>query len=850
MVDATAIRLDNSEHISSLRQGPREGGIMFGNFAHLRVLARAAMMASTLCPLGAAAAEFIDPPVTPPPRGGGDLIVTARRGDADLPGFGFVKDAAIYDIGSRRAPHIHARLLPPIIAVERDSTLRILLRNELTAASATAPRIRFGAETNLHTHGLTVAPTGVGFAGGTPIYGDCVFVLATSADQDGPSGHAHGNTTRQDPCAPGAPSIASEKGSVRYSYPIAPDHPSGLYWFHPHPHGQSEPQLANGASGMLTIGRLWDYAYINCRITAAPDETFPRPCATQEEQRVEKELEAEADKGAVRMRYLGLKDIQAARAPGDKFFHLIEFPARPEIVRPYRPLDPKTDAQTIKALQAFGDAADARKNLCGDLTIDEATGEVSAKQSQTTLGQCGLNIADPKAKLKNPDARWLFTVSGQVYPHISFAAGKSEIWRIANLSADVTYRLRLETEGSSRGSIKMTVLARDGVALPSEATGTTEPGADGAPAPKPGPGDEDIVLMPSARIEILVRRCDPTEKSAGSLHCLAPETPIVGRLRTIGMATGADASAGDQWPAIDLASITFEGASGSARKGGMRIKTIGYRAPRQTTASPAGPTEKAAAKESPAAQKKSAAKALECNFGKYRAGPIDSTLEGNVVRLVRFNNIDFGANDPNNPDLPNEHFGLHVENFAMVDEAAGSPISVKSLIAEAKTPQKPAPARTLIGRVGLADPCQSAAIDMSAESNLFGEDFDQYYAPFDMAKINATAKYGAEEYWLLVNDSDECHNFHIHQTKFAVVDADFVSHDGGSSSQDRCLGDRRVIRPIDGPPALQDNYPLPPYARVLLRLRFDGPKLGRFVFHCHILEHEDKGMMAAIEVVQ
>ena len=33
-------------------------------------------------------------------------------------------------------------------------------------------------------------------------------------------------------------------------------------------------------------------------------------------------------------------------------------------------------------------------------------------------------------------------------------------------------------------------------------------------------------------------------------------------------------------------------------------------------------------------------------------------------------------------------------------------------------------------------------------------------------------------------------------------------------------------------------------------IRFDGPKLGRFVFHCHILEHEDKGMMATIAVVE
>ena len=48
---------------------------------------------------------------------------------------------------------------------------------------------------------------------------------------------------------------------------------------------------------------------------------------------------------------------------------------------------------------------------------------------------------------------------------------------------------------------------------------------------------------------------------------------------------------------------------------------------------------------------------------------------------------------------------------------------------------------------------------------------------------------------------------------------------------------------------LHDNYPLLPGARVLVMIRFDAAKLGRFVFHCHILEHEDKGMMATIGVV-
>jgi FtsP/CotA-like multicopper oxidase with cupredoxin domain len=36
---------------------------------------------------------------------------------------------------------------------------------------------------------------------------------------------------------------------------------------------------------------------------------------------------------------------------------------------------------------------------------------------------------------------------------------------------------------------------------------------------------------------------------------------------------------------------------------------------------------------------------------------------------------------------------------------------------------------------------------------------------------------------------------------------------------------------------------------VFVVMSFDtGQQLGRFVFHCHILKHEDKGLMAPIEV--
>src|SRR5262249_54936201 len=44
----------------------------------------------------------------------------------------------------------------------------------------------------------------------------------------------------------------SESG-YEYRFRIPPNQPSGLYWYHPHPHGFSEAQVLGGASGALIV---------------------------------------------------------------------------------------------------------------------------------------------------------------------------------------------------------------------------------------------------------------------------------------------------------------------------------------------------------------------------------------------------------------------------------------------------------------------------------------------------------------------------------------------------------------------------------------------------------------------
>jgi hypothetical protein len=115
------------------------------------------------------------------------------------------------------------------------------------------------------------------------------------------------------------------------------------------------------------------------------------------------------------------------------------------------------------------------------------------------------------------------------------------------------------------------------------------------------------------------------------------------------------------------------------------------------------------------------------------------------------------------------------------------------------------------------------------------------YLPFDPARLDlciwADIKNKYAEHWVVKNDSKEVHNFHLHQAKFEVLD-----HDDGSRAF--------VASKASGPGAWHDNFPINPGGWVLLRVPFDRPEqAGRYMYHCHILEHEDKGMMSMIQVV-
>ncbi|OEF27682.1 hypothetical protein A1QC_14790 [Vibrio rumoiensis 1S-45] len=104
---------------------------------------------------------------------------------------------------------------------------------------------------------------------------------------------------------------------------------------------------------------------------------------------------------------------------------------------------------------------------------------------------------------------------------------------------------------------------------------------------------------------------------------------------------------------------------------------------------------------------------------------------------------------------------------------------------------------------------------------------------FDHDRLDLCITAENVETWVIHNISDEYHNFHVHQSKFSVIE---ISEHGDMTRD-------------TSPNVLHDNFPIPPGSWIKVKIRFSNSVAGKFVYHCHILEHEDKGMMSVIEVV-
>jgi FtsP/CotA-like multicopper oxidase with cupredoxin domain len=96
----------------------------------------------------------------------------------------------------------------------------------------------------------------------------------------------------------------------------------------------------------------------------------------------------------------------------------------------------------------------------------------------------------------------------------------------------------------------------------------------------------------------------------------------------------------------------------------------------------------------------------------------------------------------------------------------------------------------------------------------------------DMARVDVSTKVGATEIWEIENVVGMDHPFHLHGFQFQILDRD------GVPEQYR---------------AWKDMINIPKHSTARIIVRYDDFP-GKWMFHCHILDHEDHGMMGVLEV--
>jgi L-ascorbate oxidase len=368
-----------------------------------------AMVASLLWASGVAlAGPFVEPPVFASSRGVLDLLIVVLPQPVPSisyvpPGGGVINPTGwVYQIcprssaignqcpaGSPTTSYYGGIRL----ALQKGDQLKFRLVNQLPPIDkVTLANLGDGVNlpknpTNIHTHGMVVqarAPTL-----SNPTFGDDIFVEIYNRANGlpVPDPHSHG---------------AVVIGYADYQIDVPPNHPSGLFWFHPHVHGIAVNQVSGGMAGIITVGAVGDYASGDLRKTPFPESN---------------------------VRYLVFKDMQVL-AGG-----------------------------TYNFANGSAPVADGTVLYQQDATFCT---QYPATPTEARQGSCpGANIAGDN---DYTGGTWFFTVSGQPFPTIPITAPDGEIWRLTNAGANVTYDLELINDATQAPMI-MQLVSVDGVSI-------------------------------------------------------------------------------------------------------------------------------------------------------------------------------------------------------------------------------------------------------------------------------------------------------------------------------------------------------------------------------------------------
>jgi spore coat protein A, manganese oxidase len=112
--------------------------------------------------------------------------------------------------------------------------------------------------------------------------------------------------------------------------------------------------------------------------------------------------------------------------------------------------------------------------------------------------------------------------------------------------------------------------------------------------------------------------------------------------------------------------------------------------------------------------------------------------------------------------------------------------------------------------------------------------------------VTEIVKLDSIEKWRFINTTDDAHPMHLHLVQFQILERQGFDMGSLLKGSVRLVGTPR--RPAANEAGWKDTAVVNPGEVLTILVRFEGSS-GRYVFHCHMLEHEDNDMMRPYEVV-
>jgi FtsP/CotA-like multicopper oxidase with cupredoxin domain len=263
------------------------------------------------------------------------------------------------------------------------------------------------------------------------------------------------------------------------------------------------------------------------------------------------------------------------------------------------------------------------------------------------------------------------------------------------------------------------------------------------------------------------------------------------------------------------------------------------------------------------------------NEGGFLAAPVDITAAGNRLLMglaeradviVDFTNVpvgnyvlgNVGPDDPFGGGVPGVDFDPsdplttgQVMQFNVVPAVAVDPTTpAQFLTLPAITPLPVATVTrplALIEKMGMGYDAAGTMVDGPVEALLgtvdaAGSPVEQMW----MDPITENPAVGTTEVWEFYNKTADAHPMHVHEVVFEVVNREGLVLDVNGEPVEPFIPDGVITPPEPNETGFKDTVLAYPGQVTRVRAQFVTP--GQFVWHCHIVEHEDNEMMRPFRI--